>query len=366
MADNTAIEWTDATWNPIVGCSIVSKGCTNCYAMRTAGARTSHTAKYQGLTQRSKAGPVWTGEVRFWEKALTDPLKWREPRRVFVNSMGDLFHEAIPDEWIDKVFAVMALAPQRTFQVLTKRPERMRDYLTKPLTGPWAGRVTRDGHPSTDADWRVRDVVTAMLPTIDGKLLNDICARLDRHWPGDGFFRRWPLPNVWLGVSCEDQATADERIPLLLDTPAAIRFVSAEPLLGPIDFTRVRHADPKKFAWLSYAPALNALTGNYPLLEDARDLHQYRLDWIIVGGESGPNARPMNPQWARDIRDQCLAAGVAFFHKQNGEYASVSEVEGPGDHHTFPDHHTVRRVGKKAAGRLLDGREWSEFPEARP
>ena len=279
MAANSKIEWTDATWNPVTGCSIVSPGCTNCYAMRLAGTRLKHTPSRTGLTKDTKAGPVWNGQVRLNEGWLDQPLRWKRPRRIFVCAHGDLFAENVPDEWIDRVFAVMALSPQHTFQVLTKRAARMRDYL--------------------NGDWSIR-IIGALPGHVAG-------------WLSSG---RNILPNVWLGVSAERQQEADERIPDLLATPAAVRFVSAEPLLGPVDFTRIIHRDPAKFSWLNYSPRLNALTGNYPLLEGTRDPHPERLDWIIVGGESGNAARPMHPAWARSIRDQCAAAGTAFFMKQ--------------------------------------------------
>lgn len=240
----TKIEWTDQTWNPIVGCSVVSPGCTNCYAMRMAGTRLKSTKPYSGLTQDTKAGPVWNGKVRFLEERLTQPLRWRKPRRVFVNSMGDLFHEDVSDDEIDRVFAVMAATSRHTYQVLTKRPERMGDHVS---------RLAR---------------------TIS-----------------------WPIPNVWLGTSVEDQARANERIPALLNTPAVVRFLSCEPLLGPVDL------DP----WL-YRRQCSA---RGPVCQP-----QPPLDWVIVGGESGPKARDMNPAWARDIRDQCAKARVAFFMKQ--------------------------------------------------
>lgn len=284
MGDNTGIEWTDATWNIVTGCSVVSPGCTNCYAMRMAGTRLKETPAYTGLTVQSKAGPVWNGQVRFNEKQLGLPLQWTKPRRVFVNSMGDLFHEGVPREWIDHAFAVMILARQHVFQILTKRPDRMRAY--------------------------AENIVPVELG------------------------RRWPLDNVWLGTSCEDQQRADERIPDLLRTKAAVHWVSAEPLLGPIQFQFGRN----------------------------NGTHFSALDWVVTGGESGPNARPANPQWFRDIRDQCQDAGVAFLHKQNGEWVSVSEVEGPGDHYTFPDHRSVRRIGKKLAGRTIDGKVYDEYP----
>ena len=371
MAERTGIEWTDATWNPIVGCSIVSKGCTNCYAMNVAGARTAHTDKYRGLTEGSKRQPVWTGEVRFWEKALIDPLRWREPRRVFVNSMGDLFHEAIPDEWIDRVFAVMALSPQHSFQVLTKRPQRMRQYLT-------TADDARLGLPKGEGERR--DHITVEAFEINGALSagKPLKAFTDEECiinPG-----RWPLPNVWLGTSCEDQATADERIPLLLGTPAAIRFVSAEPLLGPIDLTDLT----QKMRVGEHV--FDALSCDVPPEDD--EWGGACLDWLIVGGESGPHARPMHPDWARSLRDQCQAADVPFFFKQWGEWhqyydrdkddpdwrrADVVKQATPHGQwlnlaggQGFHGERVIRmkRVGKKAAGALLDGRAWHQFPEA--
>ena len=271
MADGTKIEWTDATWNPVTGCAVVSPGCTNCYAMRLAGTRLRHIASRAGLTRDSKAGPVWTGETRLNKAELRKPLRWRRPRRIFVCAHGELFAESVPDDWIDRVFAVMALAPQHTFQLLTKRARQMREYMTAP-------RV---------AD-RVYDIVCdeAMLNRANVTLLVD--AGLEKYAPPGPrvVLGTWPLRNVWLGVSAEDQTRADERIPDLLATPAAVRWVSAEPLLGPIDFARVMvDGDP-------------------------------RLDWIVVGGESGAGARPMHPAWARSIRDQCAEAGVPFFMKQ--------------------------------------------------
>lgn len=222
MGDKTKIEWTDASWNPVVGCSIVSPGCTNCYAMGQAAriercaAGAGQATHYAGLTQPSKAGPVWTGKLALApDHILTAPLRWKKPRRVFVNSMSDLFHEDVPDEWIDRVFAVMALAPRHTFQVLTKRAKRMRIYLDQ------------------RTDNRAEEIGVAM---------RAIAGTSDE--PG---LIELPLPSVWLGVSAEDQKRADERIPDLLATPAAVRFVSAEPLLGPIDLTQLFHA-PIDFA----------------------------------------------------------------------------------------------------------------------
>ena len=216
-----------------------------------------------GLTDESKAGPVWNGKVRLNEEWLTQPLKWRRPRMIFVCAHGDLFHEGVPDEWIDRVFAVMALSPQHTFQVLTKRAKRMREYMGD-MMQPGSARVMKIGQATAQFVAFVADQSSVV-------------------W--------FPLPNVWLGVSAEDQTRADERVPDLLATPAAVRFVSAEPLLGPIDFNEVI---PNPIAW------------NFKYGFDG-------LNWIIAGGESGRDARPMHPDWARSIRDQCATAGVAFF-----------------------------------------------------
>ena len=314
MGDKTKIEWTDATWNPIVGCSVVSPGCANCYAMRLAGTRMKHHPSRKGLTKPSKAGPVWNGQVRFMEQWLDQPLHWHRRRRIFVCAHGDLFHESVPDEWIDRVFAVMALADRHVFQVLTKRPQRMQQY----MAGITPGQCVRleamrdafiEGQAPCSYFWRT-DEVPWIWQTVE-----------------------LVLPNVWLGVSVEDQPRAEERIPHLLDTPAAVRWVSAEPLLGPIDVTRYLELR---------------------LLDDDR-LDSPGLDWVVAGGESGPGSRPMHPDWPRSLRNQCAAAGVPFFFKQWGDWVSVSAVEGPGDHYSFPDGATVRRTGKKAAGRTLDG-----------
>lgn len=324
MADGTHIEWTDATWNIITGCSVVSAGCKHCYAMKLAGTRLAHHPSREGLTIDTAAGPVWNGEVRFNTDWLHQPLQWTRPRRIFVCAHGDLFHESVPDDWIERVFAVMAQATHHTFQVLTKRPARMREWFNKPRT-----------YNSSACGSTVEGVV--------------------RHTAGHPRGFQWPLPNVWLGVSVEDQAAADARIPDLLSTPAAVRWISAEPLLGPVNLTRVTVAGK----------------GWHDTLAGWRDCDDYpgrehTIDWVVVGGESGPGARPMNPQWVRDLRDQCmLHADVPFLFKQWGSWVSVSEVEGAGPHHAFPDGRTVRNVGKRRAGRLLDGIEYNGFPEVR-
>jgi protein gp37 len=233
------------------------------------------------------------------ESALMLPLRWKKPRRIFVNSMSDLFHENLPDEAIDKVFAVMALCPQHTFQVLTKRPERMRKYMLPTTDIPIMGRLP------------LERVHLAAAGDIDGKEWGEI-ARLakDDNLYSLYLYKAWPLPNVWLGVSVEDQTRADERIPLLLDTPAAKRFLSCEPLLGPVDLSRVRERIAAEshvtFDALSHPDTLN------------RGTCRQGVDWVIVGGESGPGSRPFNVSWARAIVDQCRDAGVACFVKQLG------------------------------------------------
>lgn len=352
MADHTHIEWTDATWNPITGCSVVSAGCKHCYAMKLAGTRLQHHPSRAGLTTDTKAGPVWNGQVRLNEEWLDQPLRWRRPRRIFVCAHGDLFHESVPHEWIDRVFAVMAQAPHHTFQVLTKRPERMRAYLAQ-------------------AEMEVRDSL--------------------KYEPAAETLS-WPLPNVWLGVSVEDQAAADERIPLLLQTPAAVRWVSAEPLLGPVDLSETLDEEGYESGgpqgWVQTRP--------------------HGIDWVVAGGESGTGARPMHPDWARSLRDQCAAAGVPFLFKQWGAWGQyVNE-----DHYTYggeekhahawvdrdtavsglcwlddddggwsnwtgeppmlnledlaPTVAVMGHFGKKAAGRLLDGVLHDEYPRGAP
>lgn len=381
MAEHSTIEWTDATWNPITGCSVVSPGCTNCYAMSLAGTRLKHHASRKGLTRPSKAGPVWNGEVRLNEASLTDPIRWKRPRKIFVCAHGDLFHESVPDAWIDMVFGVMASALRHTFQVLTKRPARMREYLLglqreaperlrhyiDVTMAP--GRAARQAldppmsepAPPTPELRALYDRATAALRARSFLLDDNKTSGVnlpEYHW------RQWPLPNVWLGVSAEDQRRADERVPDLLATPAAVRFVSAEPLLGPIDFMTISRPSP--FGSMSALPCGEEGQGA-------------SLDWIIVGGESGPGARPMHPAWARSIRDQCAAAGVAFHFKQHGAWApSPSMVDGlgvggivlwPNGDQGYGDEDrcggrgvAMVRVGKKAAGRLLDGEEHNGMP----
>ncbi|MBA4162598.1 MAG: phage Gp37/Gp68 family protein, partial [Novosphingobium sp.] len=253
MADGTHIEWTDATWNPITGCSLASPGCTNCYAMHLAGTRLKNEAKRAGLTREVNGNHVWTGEVRFNEAELLAPLRWKRPRMIFVCAHGDLFHESVPSWWLDRIFAVMALCPQHTFQVLTKRADRMRVYLT-------LGR-------HIEIQQQTRGLGLHEL---------DRRERMESHVQRGALL---PLPNVWLGVSVEDQQRADERIPDLLATPAAVRWISAEPLLGPVDLTNISGAE-KSREYGSPVHGWSAIWRN-------NGIGRACLDWVVVGGESG-------------------------------------------------------------------------------
>lgn len=262
MSDGTKISWSDATWNPVSGCTQVSPGCAHCYALT--------------LTER------WHGKgsfanVTLHPKRLEQPLHWKKPRRVFVNSMSDLFHEAIPDEYIDRVFAVMALTPDHTYQILTKRPERMRRYMTE----------RKDGEPEM-----LRGQFGAWA-RVDKLVYEYIRDRTDEY-PNEDEPIAWPRSNVWLGVTVENQHFADERLPLLIETPAAVRFVSAEPLLEPVSL-------------INYMFAPGCGIG---------------LDWVITGGESGSGRRPFSHDWARNLQAQARDFDVPFFMKQDGAYRS--------------------------------------------
>lgn len=326
----TKIEWATDTWNPVTGCTKVSEGCRHCYAERMVKRFGGRVHAGDGTGPES----VEFGRVILHPEKFEQPLRWRKPRRVFVCSMSDLFHPDVPDDFIDRVFASMSLSTG-TFMVLTKRPARMREYMANVRRGlrnicSSAGEFT--------GGW----------PFLDGVVAAQWIAR--------------GLPNVWLGVSVENQATADERIPLLLETPATVRFVSYEPALGPVDFVKV--------------PGFNRIGGINP-----------SRWWVICGGESGPGARPMHPDWARSMRDQCQAAGVPFFFKQWGEWApSYDRDRDDPDWRMVPAESSRRtllnvaggsgfhgervvgflRVGKKAAGRELDGKVWDQVPEGMP
>jgi len=318
----TSIEWTRGddgkpgkTWNPVTGCDKVSPGCGmprfegdapgGCYALAMATRlKGMGQEKYQTDGDPRTSGPGFG--VAIHPDALDIPFKWRKPQRVFVNSMSDLFHPRIPDGFIGSVFDVMGQTPQHTYQILTKRPKRMRSLLNR-----WA-----------DAGWMWR--------------------RDDMLWCGP---TGGPLPNVWLGTSVESQRYADERIPELLATPAAVRFLSCEPLLGPLNL--IGQGGDLVGAGIHALPDPPEYDGGEPVCQDhgAENCQRSQphagctfVDWVIVGGESGPDARPMHPAWVRSLRDQCEAAHVPFFFKQWGGRTP------------------------KAGGRSLDGREWSEFP----
>ena len=354
MADQTKIEWTDATWSPITGCTLVDDGCNNCYAAELAATRLKNHPSRKGLARKNASGvSKFTGEVRFNEQWLEDPLRWRNPRMIFVCAHGDLFHPAVPDDWIDRVFAVMALCPQHTFQVLTKRPERASAYLHHRPNGRW---------PALDYAALIAFTGAWNTPELDLK---------------DG----WPLPNVWLGTSVSDQKSADERIPHLLDAPAAVRFVSAEPLLGPVDLSDWFH-DSDCTGFQSSTDCAEWAEGECSCVASGGP-YEDTLDWVIVGGESGRNARPMHPDWARNLRDQCADAGAAFFFKQWGHWlpsdqACPSLFDGSpvdpigqwdradaderGALHHWDDCTSSIRLKKKQAGRFLDGVEHNGMP----
>lgn len=390
MSDKTKISWTDSTWNPIRGCSRVSEGCRNCYAESVAARFSGPGMPYEGLARRTSTGePRWTGDVRLVEKALEQPLRWKRPRKIFVSSMSDLFHERLNNDDIDRVFAVMMLAPHHTFQVLTKRPHRMRAYMRAPNLYQRildAAREFRDRRSPLDS-----------VPISNPSL--------------------FPARHVWLGVSVENQATADERIPPLLDTPAAVRFLSCEPILGPVDLSpwlkRISHChdcgaehpplEEDRCPWCQREGVLIDTWGEEQA-ERFRTRERYdndgpshsddgpQIHLVIGGGESGPKARPPHPDWFRSLSDTCVQAGVAFLMKQWGEWGDFTSTSpadmppsdtlehrvmlpsgeliggGRGKHGMVDEHWRERgaawmvRVGKKRAGRLLDGVEHHAFP----
>jgi len=320
----TSIEWTDCSWSVVRGCSRVSEGCRNCYAERIAVRFSGPGQPYEGFAdvpagrRHSQTGAAtcgvrgkWTGRVELIPSKLDEPLRWKRPRRVFVNSMSDLFHEALPDEAIDRVFGVMAASPRHTFQVLTKRPARMLKWATRNNVQAYVQHEHAHHDPSPERNvWKI-----------------------------------WPLPNVWLGVSVEDQATADERIPLLLQTPAAVRFISVEPMLEQIDLC------------LTAGSEVSGAEGA------ARGIH-----WVIVGGESGPGARPFDIAWARSVIAQCREAGVACFYKQAGCNVIVRDVDdmGPDDYRAWDDVHRGEPFppeGVRLRLRSPKGGDPSEWPE---
>jgi protein gp37 len=335
MADRTSIEWTrgedgspGATWNPVTGCTEVSPGCDNCYAKTFA-------ERWRG----TPGHPYEHGfDLTLRPARLDQPLRWKRPRRIFVNSMSDLFHDKISADFIAQVFGVMAASPVHTFQVLTKRHGRLKSLLNEPGFAEVAFDHARAyGY-----------------------------AKYDQNRTMEGF---WPLRNVWLGVSVEDQRWADIRIPALLDTPAAVRWISAEPLLGPVDlasYLPVAEGEICKAHW-SWMCGVGR-TGR---------CQSERLRWVVAGGESGPGARPMHPDWARSLRAQCQQAGVPYLFKQWGAWVPTDGTRqypyGPGGlAWILPDGSRaepgapggvwMRRAGKTPAGRELDGATHDEYP----
>jgi protein gp37 len=339
------ISWCERSdWNPIRGCTRVSEGCRRCYAERIAARFSGPGHPFHGFAERTKTGPRWTGKVELQEGRLDLPLRWRKPARIFVSSTSDVFHEALPDEAIDKIFAVMALAPQHVFMVLTKRAGRMREYLTADRRFERCGAVDDLFPQRTDASRAARDLLARQT--------------------APGFSA--PLENIWLGVSVEDQAHADARIPDLLATPAALRWISAEPLLGPVD-----------------------LTGALPCILSrgiGNDPGYSTIDWVVAGGESQGSDRPSHPDWFRSLRDQCQAARVPFHFKQWGDWRPDNLLDNPRRRgllmrsdgrrpsdsdigrmldgtFDFTGYQHFSDVG--AGSRTLDGRIWDEFPERR-
>lgn len=317
MAD-TKIEWADQVWNPVTGCSKISEGCQNCYAERMA-------KRMAGRNGYPNEDPF---KVTLHPDRLTDPIKWKRPRRIFVNSMGDLFHEEVDEEFIAKVFAIMNIASWHTFIVLTKRPQRMKELLNNEDFQFHCG-------------WFESQAVREL------KIEN-----YNRQY-------KWPFPNVWLGVTTENQAAADERIPLLLQTPAAIRLVSAEPLLEPILFyyeDGMTDCYPLKGYYESLTVNLGIVAKSGPMP---------KIDWLIAGGETGPGARPMHPDWVHNIKNQCLRDNVPFFFKSWGEWTTEypQGTDLGNKAMAFRHEKTFYHVGKKNAGRQLDGVTWDAIPK---
>lgn len=366
------IEWTDRSdWNPIRGCTRVSPGCGGpgdaggCYAEAIAARFSDPGQPFHGFATRTAKGPRWTGKVEVMWDRFDLPLRWRQPARIFASSTSDFFHDGFASDDVAQLFGVMIAGHHlrgHTFQVLTKRPARMRELLTNEEFWEIA---------NTEAGMHVMALTDPL-----NRRSDDARATLDDYGPHN------PPPGIWLGVSVEDQQRADERIPDLLATPAALRFLSCEPLLGPIDLERIKQEKGQVPARYS----TNALFGGWQVHEG--DSYHCgtcaRIDWVIVGGESGRGARPMHPDWARSLRDQCAQAGVPFYFKQWGEWR---ETDGPktkghnrnmgaGTHWLTRDgvlhlkearfsiyhEYRVARLGKKRAGRQLDGVEHNGMP----
>lgn len=389
---SSKIEWTEDTWNPLIGCDKVSAGCKNCYAIQTAWIRMHNPAmkeKYAGTVEKTAAGKLnWTGKVNMHEPSLLKPLKAKKPTVYFVNSMSDLFHEEVPFHFIDKVFAVMALCPQHTFQILTKRADRMQEYFVN--RDDDMDEIREEGRSIVYDYPHLFHILEKLYGKakeeignhwITGELLPHL---KDAGWYWDKIYSefgketniefdgQWPLKNVWLGVSVEDQKAAAERIPYLLEVPAAVRFLSCEPLLGPVKLNQI---DADAAGHPEYCQ-INCLTGRHTdMARPCADVPT--IHWVIVGGESGPDSRPMNPEWAKSIRDQCEAAKVPFFFKQWGNWkysGGNSRKENIGDWKgekrdtigmdagANDGVHVMVNVGKKKAGRELEGKIHNGYP----
>lgn len=386
MADKTGIEWTDATWNPLRGCSRVSAGCQHCYAERVAARFSGPRQPYEGLIHPKTGG--WNGQIKLVPEALQIPYRWARPRRIFVNSMTDLFHEAVPFEYIAAVFWVMSVTTRHTYQILTKRPARMLEFFAWLLDyGCERDVLNSDLWPlhHQHAGWRMGDAIYNASHTIPELAAIPWIPQHNKHRGGyDNCGPGWPYQNVWLGVSVEDQATADERIPLLLQCPAAVRWISAEPLLGAVDLRRITTPGLKVLGQAD-TRWIDALTGtqyNENHIFKGELPGDKRIDWVVSGGESGPGARPMHPDWARSLRNQCAAAGVPFLFKQWGEWGPViyREPDGTrllamsstknetvlGDPRKPSSWVNMRRFGKKLSGRVLDGLLHDDYPTESP
>lgn len=304
MGSKSSIEWTDASWNPIIGCTRVSEGCKNCYAFAEHDRRHKGFIELGGImrngTPMAKQYAMPFGVLQLLPERITQPLSWMDSRRVFVNSLSDIYHEAVPDDYIDKMFAVMAMATRHTFQVLTKRPERMVQY--------FAGGARQ----------RIEALIASGYPVMPKRLASQPRVLT------------WPLPNVWMGVTAENQKWVDRRAPLLTRTPAAVRFLSCEPLLEDI---RVKGFGPTS-------------------IEETPE--RGPIHWLISGGESGfGKIRPFDAQWARSLRDQAAAEGMWYFFKQYGKLVNNPDPQDPT---------AKENGGPTKGGCTLDGRIWNEFP----
>jgi protein gp37 len=356
MSKKSKIEYADRTWDVVAGCTKVSPGCQNCYALRYVPEFAKTNEQFVGLSDNGE----WTGIVRPQEDKLLEPLKWKKPCTIFVCSMADLFHELVPFDFIDRVFAVMALCPQHTFLILTKRPERMAEYVSGVNTGERYHDLNVCAQHLTNSPG-----YGAILPTQRDGMVNG----------------QWPLSNVWLGTTVENQAMADLRVPALLACPAVLRFLSCEPLLGQVDLTSL----PNAYSLGEGQRWLNALGahGSAYVYEQGDTCNVSGIHLIIAGGESGPGARPVHPEWVMLLRNHCECAGVPFNFKQWGEWLPVAtprlDYKGPrvimdtngnqreaswGDVMlSSGSEWAFERVGKKNSGCFLYGVEYKEWPK---